>query len=245
VSPQDADETRDVSSSGAGRRADGADGRSQAPARVQIEFRNPLSELPETARNLIVSAKAIVTDEGFDALTLSRLAAVSGENKAMTSYYFGSKAGLVAAMLDSVIHDEYLTAEARMKNLDAEELAPRVIEEMRAIVGTSRDFRVFFELLPYVLRDDELRARLLPLYSWYWTMKLEWLGLGDDPDCLVDPQREGMARVLSALIDGLAIQAAIDPGADLTPAYRVLEELIGESLPRFVVRQTVADVTDH
>lgn len=200
---------------------------------VRGAFRNPLSELPATARNLIVSAKAIIADEGFEALSLNRLAAVSGENKSMIAYYFGNKAGLVAAVLDSVIHDEYLASEARMKNLDPAELAPRVVEEMREI-ASSTDFLVFFELLPHVLRDDVLRRRMLPLYHWYWSMKLEWLGLRHDSGALDDPDLLGIARLFSAVIDGLAVQATIEPQADLSAAYRILEELIADSLPRFV-----------
>ena len=49
-----------------------------------------------------------------------------------------------------------------------------------------------------------------------------------------DPDLQGIARLFSALIDGFAIQAAIDPQADLSDAYRVLRLLIEESLPRFV-----------
>jgi AcrR family transcriptional regulator len=216
-----------------------AEGGSEGPAAsVELEFRNPLSDLPETARNLILSAKTIIAEQGFEALTLNRLAAASGENKAMTAYYFGNKAGLVAAVLDSVIHDEYLASEARMKNLSAEELTPRVIEEMHGIVSSAEDFRVFYELLPRVLRDDVLRARMLPLYRWYWSVKLEWLGFGDDPAALDDPDLQGIARLLSAMIDGLAIQAMIEPKADLSGPYRILGRLVGESLPRFVAERS-------
>ena len=34
----------------------------------------------------------------------------------MIAYYFGNKAGLVAAVLDSVIHDEYIASQERMKD---------------------------------------------------------------------------------------------------------------------------------
>ena len=127
-----------------------------------------------------------------------------------------------------------------MRNLDAGELTPRLIEEMREITDSSAEFRVFFELLPRVLRDDELRSRMLPLYRWYWSVKLGWLGLGDGPEALDDPDLRGIAQLFSALIDGLAIQAAIDPEADLSSAYRALRMLIEESLPRFVAERSAA-----
>jgi TetR/AcrR family acrAB operon transcriptional repressor len=209
---------------------------------LHLEFRDPLSELPETARTLIISVKGIIADKGFDALTLNRLVLESGENKAMTAYYFGNKEGLIAAVLDSVIHDEYLDSQARMRNLPAGEFTSRLIDEMREITDSTAEFRVFYELLPRVLRDDVLRSRMLPLYRWYWSVKLDWLGFGDDPEALDDPDLRGIAQLFSAMIDGLAIQATIDPEADLSTAYRALQMLIEESLPRFVAaRMATAD----
>ncbi len=82
-------------------------------------FENPLSSLPETARSLLVAAKDIVADEGFAALTLNAVSERAGENKAMISYYFENKAGLIAAVVDSVIHDEYLDSLDRLKQVAA------------------------------------------------------------------------------------------------------------------------------
>jgi len=196
-----------------------------------LEFRNPLSGLPETARSLVLSAKAIVAERGFAALTLNRLAAESGENKAMVAYYFGNKAGLVAAVLDSVIHDEYLSSKDRMKDVGVEGRALWIAAEMRRLDAASAEFRVFFELLPHVLRSDVLRRRIALLYRWYWDVKLEWLGFEGGVDALDDPDVLGLAQLLSAVIDGLAIQAAIDPDLDLEGPYRVLATLLEGALP--------------
>src|SRR5665811_1962094 len=108
-----------------------------------------------------------------------RGSAASGENKAMIAYYFGNKAGLVAAVLDSVIHDEYIASQNRMKDVAPEERCRQLIEEMRRMDAAAEEFRVFFELLPHVLRDETLRRRIALLYKWYWSVKLEWLGVAD------------------------------------------------------------------
>ncbi len=144
---------------------------------LQFAFEDPLSALPETAQKLLVAAKDIIASEGFGALTLNSVSAVSGENKAMISYYFGNKAGLVAAVLDSVIHDEYIASQDRMKDVKPQDRCQKLIDEMRRMDSASREFRVFFELLPHVLRDETLRRRIALLYQWYWSLKLEWLGL--------------------------------------------------------------------
>jgi AcrR family transcriptional regulator len=207
------------------RQAPGPDGRRGKP-HTQFSFDDPLSSLPETAGKLLVAAKQIVAERGFHALTLNAVSDLAGENKAMIAYYFENKAGLIAAVLDSVIHDEYLTSQRRMKQAAPARRAALLVEEMRRMGQAADDFQVFFELLPHVLRDEVLRRRLAELYRWYWSLKLEWLGLRDGADGLADPDLLGLAQVLSAVIDGLAIQAAIDPGMDLANPYRVLSRML-------------------
>ena len=189
-------------------------------------FSDPLPALPETARNLLLAAKRIIATSGFDALTLSSVSAMSGENKAMIAYYFGNKAGLVAAVLDSVIHDEYVASQDRMKDVDPEQRRRQLIEEMRRVAGATGEFRVFFEMLPHVLRDDALRRRIAQLYRWYWSMKLEWLGVASPTAALEDPDMLGLAQLLSAVIDGLAVQAAVDPEIDLAAPCRAFARML-------------------
>lgn len=199
--------------------------------RLQFTFEDPLSALPETAQKLLLAAKDFIASDGFDALTLNAVSAASGENKAMISYYFGNKAGLVAAVLDSVIHDEYIASQDRMKDVDPEQRCRQLIEEMRRMGAATEEFRVFFELLPHVLRDKTLRRRIAFLYKWYWSVKLEWLGITSPSGALEDPDLLGLTQLLSAVIDGLAVQTAIDPDLDLANPYRVLFRLIDGALP--------------
>ena len=197
---------------------------------LPFAFENPLSSLPETARNLLVAAKDIVAQDGFNALTLNAVSERAGENKAMISYYFANKAGLIAAVVDSVIHDEYLVSLDRMKDVPPGRRLESLVEEMKRLDAAALDFEVFFELLPHVLRDNVLRRRLALLYRWYWSVKLEWLGLADGHAALEDPDLLGLSQVLSAVIDGLAIQAAIDPEMDLANPYRVFSRMLQRSL---------------
>ena len=217
-----------MASDAAGQR--GAGSGAQTSAQRPFAFENPLSSLPETARNLLVAAKEIVAQEGFNALTLNAVSERAGENKAMISYYFDNKAGLIAAVVDSVIHDEYLVSRDRMKDVPPDQRLEWLVEEMQRLDAAALDFEVFFELLPHVLRDDVLRRRLAVLYKWYWSVKLEWLGIEDGPAALSDPDLLGLSQLLSAVIDGLAIQAAIDPDMDLANPYRVFDRMLQRTL---------------
>ena len=200
------------------------------PAFEPSGFEDPLAELPETARRLLLAAKRIIAAYGFEALTLNAVAAESGENKAMISYYFGNKAGLVAAVLDSVIHDEYVASRSRMRALDPGQRREQLVRELWRMTDAADEFVVFFELLPHVLRDEVLRQRLAALYQWYWNAKLEWLGLGEPGGIVRDPDLVGLSQIFSAVIDGLALQVAIDPDVDLAVPFRVLDELLAGAL---------------
>jgi AcrR family transcriptional regulator len=202
------------------------EGKVRLTGSLSFTFEDPLRSLPKTARSLLVAAKEIVAEEGFEALTLKAVSMRAGENKAMVSYYFDNKAGLVAAVLDSVIHDEYLDSLDRMKSVAPGARIQRLVEEMQRMAAWADDFQVFFELLPHALRDEVLRRRLAMLYRWYWKMKLEWLGAKDGTAGLADPDLLGLAQLLSAVIDGLAIQTAVDPGMDLANPYRVLTRML-------------------
>ncbi|MEE4275854.1 MAG: TetR/AcrR family transcriptional regulator [Thermoleophilia bacterium] len=200
--------------------------RASAVASAGGAFGDPLSELPETAQKLLLAAKRIIAADGFSELTLNAVAAQAGENKAMISYYFGNKAGLVAAVLDSVIHDEYVVSRERMRDLDPEQRREQLVAELRHMSGAAEEFLVFFELLPHVLRDEGLRRRIAELYRWYWDAKLEWLGVGAEDAAGADAEMLGLSQVLSAVIDGLALQAAIDPELDLSVPYRVFGRML-------------------
>jgi AcrR family transcriptional regulator len=193
-------------------------------------FADPLASLPETARKLLIAAKDIVAEEGFQALTLNAVSDRAGENKAMISYYFENKAGLIAAVVDSVVHDEYLDSLERMRAAEPGARLELLVDELKRLDAAAVDFQVFFELLPHVLRDELLCRRIARLYRWYWSVKLEWLGVEDGPAALADPDLLGLSQVLSAVVDGLAIQAAIDPSLDLSNPYRVFTRMLERSL---------------
>ena len=198
------------------------------------DLEDPRSTLPASARRLVEAAKHIILTEGLGALTLSRVARVSGENKAMTAYNFGNKAGLVAAVLDSVVHDEYIASRSRLKGAATADRAALMVAEMRRFDSFTEELRVFFELFPHALRDESLRRRLQDLYAWYFRVKLDWLPAAEGDAEAVD-RAAGLNELLGAVIDGLAIQDAVGrEGFAIDRPYRVLQLMLEESLPRIL-----------
>ena len=210
---------------------------------------DPRTGMSAPALNILQAAQRVLVEKGFSGLTLRAIAAESGENSAMVQYYFGNKEGLVKAMIDSVFRDDQQDAAAVMSSVASEDWLPRFVDGLRTI-SESRSFRVFFDILPYALRNEGLRSRMARAYESYRRIKRDWLCCEDQaalelarPDAAAasataaapeDDAMLGVAELMTAVVDGLAIQEAIDDHFDMRRAYAVLEFMLQRSLPELI-----------
>jgi AcrR family transcriptional regulator len=196
---------------------------------------DPALSLPDTAKRLLDAARRLLLAGGFDALRLDAIAAESGKNKASVKYYFGNKDGLILAILDSLDYDDCLALAEHTRGTAGEERLQRYIEGQTRLAADAEGFLVFFDLLPYVIRDERLRERVAALYEWYYKMNVEWLGLAER----VRPENReryiGFVSLMVAIVDGLALQAALRPkGFDLEHSFAALEFFLKRSLDDFL-----------
>src|SRR5512133_552644 len=143
------------------------------------------------ALNILQAAQRVLVEKGFSGLTLRAIAAESGENSAMVQYYFGNKEGLVKAMIDSVFRDDQQDVADAMSTVTGEDRLPRFVDGLRTI-SESRSFRVFFDILPYALRDEGLRSRMARAVDSYVRIKRDWLR--GDGSAEADPPQEAIER---------------------------------------------------
>ena len=193
---------------------------------------DPLADLPATARELLFASQRIIADEGLGRLTLARLAEESGQNSALVAYYFGNKLGLLEHVVESIIHDECLQTADRVRGLDHKPRLQTMISELRQWSEARQAYVVFFELLVHSLRHDSVRQRMVRMYRWYIGINAEMLEIDRVKDEKKRRLLRGVAQLLSAVSDGMAIQALI--GADVFPlaeAFDALEFLLGQALP--------------
>ncbi len=196
---------------------------------------DPALSLPETAQRLVEAARRLLLAGGFNALTLDAIAAESGKNKASIKYYFGNKDGLILAVLDSLDYEDCLALAETTRGTAGEERLQRYIQGQTRLAADGDGFLVFFDLLPHVIRDERLRERLAALYEWYYKMNVEWLGLAER----VRPENReryiGFVSLMVAVVDGLALQAALKPkGFDLERSFAALEFFLKHCLADFL-----------
>jgi AcrR family transcriptional regulator len=211
-------------------RADDSDEQMEGRAALSGDPRRGMSP---PALKILAAAQQVLVTKGFSGLTLRAIAAESGENSAMVQYYFGNKEGLVKAMIDSVFRDDQEDAAAAMSTVGSEDRLHRFVDGLRTI-SSSRSFRVFFDVLPYALRNPGLRDRMARAYDSYRQIKRGWLRDKDEPLTSEQEALLGMAELMTAVVDGLAIQEAIDDDFDMRRAYAVLEFMLQRSLPELL-----------
>jgi AcrR family transcriptional regulator len=189
-----------------------------------------IADLPPTARRIFDAAQTILSERGYAELTMAALEQESGANRALVAYYFGSKAGLVGALIDSLFLDpddggvEQIRAES-----EGEERTERFLDWQRGVSADDRINRMLYELLPHALRDPEVQERFAEEYRVYREV---------DGDCLASAPRElsgeeagALAAVSIAVVEGLGIQRALDPaGFDHERAWRAWRDVIGAYL---------------
>jgi AcrR family transcriptional regulator len=192
---------------------------------------DPTAGLSPTARRLVTAARTLLARGGFEALTVEAVAAEAGAYRDSVRYHFGSKAAFVAAVVDSLAHEQSLAAVEKTRGLPAgAERVHALVAGDRQLVEDRDAFRDFFALLPHVVMDGELRARVAALYDWY--RELYAAGIADRDEAGVARLRD-LASLMVAMTDGLAVQELLDPdGARLDRVFRLWEELLRREVSR-------------
>ncbi len=183
----------------------------------RVQQRNPGlpgagSGLPPTAQRLLEAARRLLARSGYNSLSVEAIGREAGENKALIRYYFGSKNGLIVALVDWLVSDTLWHSRQRLAGMSGRE------RPSEAITGTSEvmlddppSYRLFFDLLPRLLETPSMAHQFAELYRAYREQNTRALmaGLaGDTPVEVGD-----LAAMTVALTDGLAVQILAEPGS--------------------------------
>lgn len=196
------------------------------------------SELQPTTRAILRAAHELLVLQGAHSVTMAAVARRAHVDVTTVSYHFGTREGLIEALMDS------LYAEPVADLMDSARDLPDVHDRWHAYVrairamnrpddipleatssGPTPDTQGYFDIAAVALRTPSLRARLADLQGWKVDAFLAELG----PDDLADAKTLG--EFIFAAVDGIELHHAI-AGAKfpLDEALGILERLVDELL---------------
>jgi AcrR family transcriptional regulator len=183
-------------------------------------------ELAPTAQRILKAARRILIKKGYGALTMQQIEKESGTNRALVHYYFGSKAGLVDALVESLFEDPaFGYSDAVMRAPEGEQRRGALLAWLLRIVHDQHSARLLYELLPHFLRSAKLRAHVAELYAAYREFDGRCLASGVPSVGERDRQRLGALSV--AVVEGLGVQLAVDSqDFDAEGPYAMWEEMV-------------------
>lgn len=168
--------------------------------------------LAPTAQRLLDAARRLLARSGYNSLTVEAIGQEAGENKALIRYYFGSKNGLLLALVDGLISDTLWHTRRRLSALSSkEDRAALVVETQEAILSDTQSYYLLYDLLPHLLQNPTMRRQLAELYRGYRLLNTQALW-GDREDTVPQIVRD-VAAMTVAVTDGLALQLLAEPGS--------------------------------
>jgi len=164
----------------------------------------------------------VLKAEGYAGLTTAKVAARSGQNKALISYHFGSKQGLVAAVGHEL--SESITEEL-LGEIEDRTTVEGIVRGAVAGLGRLMDrderlARLYFDLTAVSVVEPEVRRVMTEMKASWRTLLATVLGeAGDGP-----PPRmaESGAVFVLAGLDGLALER-LSTGE--TPAFKAAQKM--------------------
>lgn len=176
----------------------------------------PLAAAPERAKpgrpstgareRILAGCLDVLKESGYAGLSIAKVAAASGESKALISYHFGSRAGLVAASAKEL--GDAITAHV-LEGLDG---AVSVEDIVRGAMAGTWDLaasderlpRVYFDLNAVSVVDDEIRAVMRDVKEGFRAVLARELRQASEPV----PARHAttLAVLIIAGIEGLMLE---------------------------------------
>jgi AcrR family transcriptional regulator len=177
---------------------------------------------------MLDAGRRILAERGFRALTLEAVALEAGASKTTVVEHFRNRAGFLAILLDSLMQDASVQIEMALR--DHQDGGAEVGEYVGHLVELLTDVeagRAFHEIAANALADEAVRRRLAHLFAWYREIGVHRLSLCRGSDSIAPDEMQGLAALLDAVEDGLALQRSMDPdNFDSRPALKLFGRLI-------------------
>jgi AcrR family transcriptional regulator len=178
----------------------------------------------EPAQRILAAARQLVGERGIEGAHVGAIAEAAGLSRGLVRYYFGSKDGLLAEVMEAEARDRLVLLREQLGPAkSADELvagmAALLADFMRADRGAHL---VAQELGGLALRDADVSARRAQLRAGYRSEFAAILRGKQESGVIAlgEAGADGVAAALIALGQGLATEALADPAWDVQPALK-------------------------
>ena len=182
------------------------------------------TKAPEERRHRILSAAIeVIRDRGFAGTRVVDIAGVAGTSPGLVLSHFGALAGALTEALTHAEDTYYAELDATLGAAAGPIERLRVMAELGASSSPALgDWTLWLELWVRALRDDTARAARLTLDKRWRTALREVIeeGVRDGVFATDDPRASTLR--LASLMDGLAIQLALEDPGMTTARFRRL-----------------------
>lgn len=181
-------------------------------------------------RELTGAVCRVVGNGGLESLTVRAIAKESGWSTGVLAHYFESRADLLLAAFQDVYENAMARIQARVsEHEDPVDGVIAALGEAVPVTDTLRtDTTVWFAFVGLAVGDPELRQAAQEGYD-RWTKYFGEVIRAAHPGNVSQAEAERTARRLTALVDGLTVQALFDP----------------EALPRAVLEEEIRLAVDR
>lgn len=166
--------------------------------------RPPGSVMPE---RFVAGARRIIIRDGFEALTLQSLEQEVGASRSLINYHFGGRTGLLLAVVESLFEEMDSNRDVAV-SLSLTERIPKLEFDEEFLSAYRERMILLVELLPHILRTEELRLGLRQMY--HAERGARAVILGTLAEKYGEERAADISRLMGAVIDGLGLQLVID-----------------------------------
>lgn len=187
-------------------------------------------------RDIIRAAKSCLQQKGLSATTLKDVAAKAGVTQGTVYYHFKTKEELMAAVID-LTHNESLEAMERtlVSAGDVHSRISTVMDITRDVYGRNDEFKkLFFNMAAMALHN----RRAAEEFSRSGKRAIDmieklYLKINDTPALSFMPS-DHMARIIAAVITGLALQSIFHEDMDIDSVYESFKQMLQDSVSQKV-----------
>lgn len=181
------------------------------PRRQNAQLRKP---------EILRAFSSLIAEQGLEKASIAKVAGKAGIHPSLVIHYFGTRQGLILALVDQIVKD-YARLFAEMPTTGtADERLTTLLETLWGDAWeTTLDRAVFFAILTLATHDDEVRQKLSWLYGQFRTRLEHELRSIHDQDGLSLTDPAGGAEILMTMLEGSLYFRPFICGPEQHPAH--------------------------